>query len=89
MVNSIQSNINPVQMFSALNAFKATSPVQDTANIVEPSNGIEINDSNILENHDINEIKEFAKIAGEDNLSNDDIQYGVTYGRSVIADYMI
>lgn len=89
MVNSIQSNINPVQMFNALNAFKATESVEKQPNIVEPSNGIEINDSSILENQDVNEIKEFAKIAGEQNLSNEDIQYGVTYGRSVIADYVI
>ena len=35
------------------------------------------------------EIRQFAKNAGEENLSNEDIQYGLTYGRSVIADYLI
>lgn len=89
MVNSIQSsNINPIQMFNAVNAFKASSQVQNEQSFIEPSSGIEIND-NILEKQNIDEIREFAKTAGEDNLSTEDIQYGVTYGRSVIADYMI
>lgn len=89
MVNAVtNNNINPVQMFSAMNAFKSSGQIQDTNKIVEPSDGIDIND-NILKNQDLNEIREFAKIAGEENLSTEDIQYGVTYGRSVIADYMV
>jgi hypothetical protein len=89
MVNSIgTSNINPVQMFNAVNAFKSSGQIQDKQT-PEISDGININDSNILENQNIDEIKEFAKTAGEENLSNDDIQYGITYGRSVIADYVI
>jgi hypothetical protein len=89
MVNAVvNNNINPVQMFSAMNAFKSSGQIQDTSKIVEPSDGIDIND-NILKNQDLSEIREFAKIAGEENLSTEDIQYGVTYGRSVIADYMV
>lgn len=89
MVNSISStNINPVQMFNAVNAFKAASPVKESS-IPETSDGININDTNLLKEQDLTDIKEFAKIAGENNLSNDDIQYGLTYGRSVIADYVI
>lgn len=83
----VNANINPVQMFSAVNAFKASAPVLDKT--PETSDGIAINDNGILENQNLDEIKQFAKIAGEDSLSNDDIQYGLTYGRSVIADYMI
>lgn len=87
MVNAIgSSNINPVQMFNALNAFKAKEPTQEIADI---SDGMGINDCEVLKNQDLNEIKEFAKTVGEENLSNDDIQYGMTYGRSVIADYLI
>ena len=89
MVNAVgTSNINPVQMLNAVNAFKASEQVQDNK-IPETSDGIEINDNNILKNQDTNEIRQFAKIAGEENLSNEDIQYGLTYGRSVIADYMV
>lgn len=89
MVNSIgTSNINPVQMFSALNAFKSSTPVNENQ-MPEVSEGLEINDNNILKNQDTDEIRQFAKVVGEDNLSNEDIQYGLTYGRSVIADYVI
>lgn len=91
MVDAITtSGINPIQMFNAVNAFKANEQVQNNnANFSEPSEGLEINDMSILDNQNLTEIREFAKIVGEDNLSNDDIQYGLTYGRSVIADYMI
>lgn len=91
MVNAVgnNNNINPVQMFTALNAFKASGQIQDNSKIVEPSDGIEINDNDILKNQDLDEIKQFAKTVGEDNLSTEDIQYGVTYGRSVIADYAV
>lgn len=89
MVNAIgTSNINPVQMLNAVNAFKASEQVQENK-APEISEGLDINDSSILENQNTDEIKQFAKIAGEGNLSDDDIQYGLTYGRSVIADYVI
>lgn len=89
MVNAISSsNINPIQMFSALNAFKSTSSVQNP-DIQEISEGIDINQTNILENQNIEEIQKFAQDAGESGLSVDDIKYGLTYGRSVIADYAI
>lgn len=89
MVNAIStSNINPIQMLNAVSAFKASEQVQDNK-IPEISDGIGINDSSILKNQNTDEIRQFAKIAGEDNLTNEDIQYGLTYGRSVIADYVI
>lgn len=90
MVNSISNsgNINPIQMLRAANAFKNTEKPEEI-NLVEPSEGTNVNENSILADKDVNEIKLFAKIAGEENLSNDDIKYGVTYGRSVIADYMI
>lgn len=89
MVNAIgSSNINPIKTFNALNAFKSIDQIQDkkTADI---SDGININDKSILETQNLDEIKQFAKTAGEESLSNDDIQYGLTYGRSVIADFVI
>lgn len=88
MVNSIgTANINPIQMFSAMNAFK-TAQVQPQQSAPEVSDGIGLNESNILKDQNLEEIKKFAKIAGEENISNDDITYGITYGRSVIADYI-
>lgn len=89
MVNAIGSNnINPIQMFNAVNAFKSNEQIKNNE-IPDISEGIDINDNSILKNQDTTEIKQFAKIAGEENLSNEDIQYGLTYGRSVIADYVI
>lgn len=90
MVNQItNSNINPVQMFSALNAFKSLNQTKEAPQVQDVSDGMGVNDGNtLLKNQDLGEIKQFAKIAGENNLSDEDIQYGVTYGRSVIADYL-
>ena len=89
MVNSISSpNINPVQLLNAVNAFKETTAIQEPQ-VPETSDGLDITGSNILENQNIDEIKQLAQKAGEDNLSNEDIQYGLTYGRSLIADYVI
>ena len=89
MLNAIgSSSVNPIQMFNAVNAFKTSEKSLDTS-IPDISDGININDSSILENQNLDEIKQVAKIAGEENLSTEDIQYGLTYGRSVIADYMI
>ena len=74
-------------MFNALNAFKSTQiQPQDTA-VQEVSDGLDINENNVLKNQNLDEIKQFAKAAGGDDISNEDIKYGVTYGRSVIADY--
>lgn len=79
-------------MMNALGAFRATEAVGQASpdnKIPETSDGIDINDKSILKNQDTAEIRQFAQIAGEDNLTNEDIQYGLTYGRSVIADYLI
>ena len=89
MVNAIgSSNINAINMFSALNAFKSNDKITNETTAPEISDGIDINDSSILATQDLDEIKQMAQVAGEENLSNEDIQYGLTYGRSVIADYI-
>ena len=36
----------------------------------------------------INTTVRTVKLAGEENLSDDDIKYGLSYGRSVIVEYM-
>ena len=36
---------------------------------------------------DVEDIQKYAQMVGE-NISVDDINYGITYGRSVIADYI-
>lgn len=89
LVNSIgTSNINPIRMFNAVNAFKAAqAPVKEDT-MQDVSEGLEISEDSLLKNQNLEEIKQFAKTAGEENISDEDIKYGITYGRSVIADYV-
>ena len=42
----------------------------------------------LLDRIDVNEVRECAKTVGEFNISDDDIKYGLLYGRSVIAEYL-
>lgn len=79
---------SPIQRLNAMNAFKAAEAKPQEKIIPEVSDGLDINNTDILKNQNIQEIKDFAKIAGEENISEDDIKYGVTYGRSVIAEYI-
>ena len=51
------------------------------------SDGIELNDDGLLRGQDLAEIKKYAKMIDE-NISDDDIKYGLSYGRSVIAEYL-
>ena len=43
---------------------------------------------NVLQNIDLVELRKYAGYAGESNLTDEDIRYGLIYGRSVIADYL-
>ena len=89
MVSSISGN-SSLQMISALNAFKSEAavnnkPVQTDLNA---SSGINLSDNDsLLQDIDMTEIRDCASKVGETNLTDDDIKYGLTYGRSVIADY--
>ena len=48
-----------------------------------------VNDNNeILKGQNIGEIKKFAQLVGENNLTEEDIKYGLSYGRSVIVEYL-
>lgn len=90
MVSPLSSNISAIQLLNAANAFKnATRPiVPEAQNIPEVSEGTDLNDNNILKSQNLDEIREYAKLAGENNLSDEDIKYGLSYGRSVIVEYM-
>ena len=75
-------------MFTAANAFKSTmsNPITQSREPVT-SDGIELNDDGLLRGQDLAEIKKYAKMIDE-NISDDDIKYGLSYGRSVIAEYL-
>lgn len=47
-----------------------------------------IEDNQITDKIDVKDIQKYASSVGE-SLSIDDINYGLTYGRSVIADYSV
>lgn len=94
MLNGISSGTtNSVQAFTAINAFKNSQEALKQDNIRVEDNtpsGVDLKDNNrLLKDQDVEDIRKYAKIAGEDNLTNEDIKYGLTYGRSVIAEYII
>lgn len=74
-------------MFNATNAFK-TEQMRPQQEVRDVSDGMGVVSDNILKNQNLSEIRDIAKIAGEENISNEDIKYGLKYGRSVIADYI-
>ena len=88
----VNSGVNSVQQFSAVNAFK-TSQVKPAEEIkeTEASSRDGVNSSankNILDRIDVNDIRECAKTVGEYNITDEDIKYGLLYGRSVIAEWL-
>ena len=88
MVGNIgSSKVSAIQLLNAANAFKNTK-VQTPIKEPQTSNGTDINDDSILKSQNVDEIKKFAQMAGENDLSEDDIKYGLSYGRSVIVEYL-
>ena len=82
------SNINSVNMFNAMKAFKPVEKEAQELNIPDVSDGVNLEDNIAFSDKDMEEIMTVAKTAGEENISTEDIRYGATYGRSVIADYV-
>jgi len=83
---------NSVQQFSALNAFKSnkniTKPSVEESE-KEVSKGLETSTaSSLLDRIDVEEVREYARMAGEFNITDEDIKYGLLYGRSVIAEWL-
>jgi len=94
MLSSVGQN-NSVQVFSAVNALrtsanqlnKQTENVQDS--IVEnTSDGTKSAPKSLLERVDVSDIRRCAEFVGEFNITDEDIKYGLMYGRSVIAEYL-
>ena len=84
-------NTNSVQQFSAVNAFKSAKtvkPHEQTDIQVEAPAAETKNAKNLLADINVNEIRECAKTVGEYNITDEDIKYGLMYGRSVIAEYL-
>ena len=85
---------NNVQRFTAANAFRTSTHVtkpesKSSDNIIDStSDGTKSAPKSLLERVDIADIRKCAEYAGEYNITDDDIKYGLMYGRSVIAEWL-
>lgn len=85
--------VNQVQQFSAINAFRdAKNPkVQEAEqlDISQKAEGINTTSApTLMDRIDVNDVRECAKTVGEYNITDEDIKYGLIYGRSVIAEWL-
>ena len=93
MLSSVGQN-NNVQRFSAVNALRTEAgrlnkPAESQNPIIEEtSDGIKSAPKSLLERIDVADVRKCAEFVGEFNISDDDIKYGLMYGRSVIAEYL-
>ena len=90
MISSIGQSDN-VQRFSAINALRSS------ANLTKPKEQEEIIEKQqestpvpkgLLDNIDTNDVRKYAEYVGEYNVTDEDIKYGMIYGRSVIAEFL-
>jgi len=94
MLSSVGQN-NNVQRFSAVNALRTSAnalnkPAEEAQESVidKTSDGTKSAPKSLLERVDIADIRKCAETVGEFNISDDDIKYGLMYGRSVIAEFL-
>ena len=94
MLSSIGQN-NNVQRFSAVNALRTSAsqlkrPAEQEQSVAveDTTNGVKSAPKGLLERVDVADIRKHAGFVGEFNISDDDIKYGLMYGRSVIAEYL-
>ena len=94
MLSSVGQN-NNLQRFSAVNALRTganilNKPVEEAQESIidRTSDGTKSAPKGLLERVDVTDIRKHAEFIGEFNISDDDIKYGLMYGRSVIAEYL-
>ena len=87
-----QTGANAVQQFSALNSFKSNKtlkPAEEFQEKPEVASGVKTTTApTLLDRIDVNELRKCAETVGEYNITDDDIKYGLLYGRSVIAEWL-
>lgn len=92
IIKSQTSGVNSVQQFSALNAFKSNKTVKPQEELQEKPEVLSgtktTSTPSLLERIDVNDVRKCAESVGEYNISDDDIKYGMLYGRSVIAEWL-
>jgi len=88
----IRPQVNSVQQFSAVNAFrsnKTAKPAEELQEKPAEPNGVKTTSTpSLLDKIDINEVRKYAESVGEFNITDEDIKYGILYGRSVIAEWL-
>ena len=94
MLSSVGQS-NNVQRFSAVNALRTSAnllnkPAEESQESVidKTSDGTKSAPKSLLERVDVAEVRKCAEFVGEFNISDDDIKYGLLYGRSVIAEFL-
>ena len=94
MLSSVGQN-NNVQRFSAVNALRTSAnllnkPAEETQESIvdKTSDGTKSAPKSLLERVDVADIRKCAETVGEFNISDDEIKYGLMYGRSVIAEFL-
>ena len=94
MLSSVGQN-NNVQRFSAVNALRneasrLNKPAENNQDsiIENTSDGTKTAPKSLLERVDVADVRKCAEYVGEFNISDDDIKYGLMYGRSVIAEFL-
>ncbi len=85
---SSKQGVNILQYLNAKNAFDNINKNKQNDN-VNQTNEIEntFDDNNLVSKINKEEVKSYATLMNE-NITDDDIKYGMVYGRSVIADYL-
>ena len=88
----VNSGVNSVQQFSAVNAFRSNKnikPAESVQEKPEAASGVKTTSTpSLLERIDVNDIRKCAASVVEYNITDDDIKYGMLYGRSVIAEWL-
>ena len=86
----VSSSISKLNLNTASRAFESAKTQlekkEDTFEDIKKEDIALIEDKKIQNKIDVEEIQKYAEIMGE-KLTVDDINYGIMYGRSVIADY--
>lgn len=86
--SQISANLSKLQLNTQKRAFESDNKVnqKQESEIIEETPSISSTQP-IKPSIDVEDIQKYANYMGE-NLSIDDINYGLRYGRSVIADYL-
>ena len=90
MISSVGQS-NNVQRFSAVNALRSSASQlrPETNETTTPEDfTTKVAPKGLLDRINVDEVRECAKTVGEYDITDEDIKYGMMYGRSVIAEFL-